>query len=145
MFTSDQINIITFCAAECARQGSGEQSVAWMVSAYNKVISIVCSCSGITAGDILELGTLVEPEVNANGFRRTSVTFANCSVIGWENIERQIANLLDAQTMLTPTEFYREFEWIHPFGDGNGRVGAILYNMLNGTLMNPVIPPQVEF
>lgn len=39
-------------------------------------------------------------------------------------------------------EFYFEYENIHPFVDGNGRTGKILYNYLLGTLENPVLPPN---
>jgi hypothetical protein len=38
--------------------------------------------------------------------------------------------------------FYFEYEEIHPFQDGNGRTGKILYNYLKGTLDNPQLPPN---
>jgi fido (protein-threonine AMPylation protein) len=39
-------------------------------------------------------------------------------------------------------QFYYEYENIHPFRDGNGRTGKILYNYLLGTLDNPKMPPN---
>jgi hypothetical protein len=38
--------------------------------------------------------------------------------------------------------FYFEYEEIHPFRDGNGRTGKILFNYLKGTLDNPQMPPN---
>jgi hypothetical protein len=36
-------------------------------------------------------------------------------------------------------EWYAAFEFLHPFRDGNGRTGKILFNWLTGTLENPVL------
>ena len=42
----------------------------------------------------------------------------------------------------TVDDWYVAYEWIHPFGDGNGRTGKILHNWLNGTLDDPVLVPD---
>lgn len=39
-------------------------------------------------------------------------------------------------------QFYYEYEEIHPFVDGNGRSGKILYNYLLGRLDDPIMPPN---
>lgn len=36
----------------------------------------------------------------------------------------------------------KQFLWIHPFADGNGRVGFLLFNYLMGTLDNPLPLPD---
>jgi Fic family protein len=145
LFTNYQIAIIEFCARECERQGSGEASVAWMLNAYNYAAERWAVDKTITVEDILIMAAMIEPEKNANGFRRVNVSFRNLSVVGWENIDRQIANLLAAQDSLDALSFYTELEKIHPLLDGNGRLGAILYNVLNTKLFCPVTPPEVAF
>lgn len=43
---------------------------------------------------------------------------------------------------LTPAQIYQEFETIHPFEGGNGRVGAPLYNMARGKMLELETPPS---
>ena len=37
---------------------------------------------------------------------------------------------------------YHIFQMIHPFRDGNGRTGKILFNWLRGSLNYPEMPPN---
>lgn len=39
----------------------------------------------------------------------------------------------------TADDWYLMFEFVHPFGDGNGRTGKVLHNWLLGTLFDPVL------
>jgi Fic family protein len=92
--------------------------------------------------DVENLYALVEPKKNRNGFRVTNVVVAG-KVIPWENIRRQMEQLLAVQNDLTPVEFYKEFEEIHAGADGNGRVGSLLFNYLSNTMTYPAAPPDV--
>lgn len=136
MFNNEQFAAIHFCARECKNQRSGELSVGWMLDAYEYATTIQ---PPLTVKDILIIGSLVEPTKIVT-FRHVPITFSNGSKVPWENIDRQIDSLIEAQSRLTPTEFYIEFEQIHPFEDGNGRTGAILFNLLNNTLNQPKMP-----
>ncbi len=138
--------IVDFCAGECSRQGSGPLSVAWMLNAYDFAVRKHAENAGvIVEEDVLEMLAMIEPEQNAGGYRNTNVRFNNGVTLGWQNIERQMFNLIRFQDERNPLEFYIELECIHPADDGNGRLGAILINWKSGTLLSPTVPPQVDF
>lgn len=139
---------IIFCARECEMQESGEYSVADMCAALifaldNKNHGVPLSLDLIRA-----MGRLVEPKKNQNGFRSTPVYFQNDQTkqaLAPRQIWRALEMLITQGHNLTPDERYVEFQKIHPFNDGNGRTGAILYNVYwvgGENLEYPAIPPN---
>ncbi len=145
LLSLSQIGVVAYCADECRRQKSGELSVWWMLNAYQHLANFRTADATrpkLTAALVEELYGEVEPRVNKGGFRLTNVVVGG-KVIGWQHIRQQMDNLIAAQDDLSPVEFYREFEEIHAGSDGNGRVGSLLFNYLQGTLAAPVAPPDV--
>lgn len=139
-FTPGQMHIINFCAKECELQQSGEVSVGNMLAAWNYAQQIYPEPPN--EADILLLGRLVEPVKNNRGYRTVGVHVGGNVKSHHEDIPRLMERLLAAQDDLSPEKWFKEYEDVHPFRDGNGRTGSILLNWLKGTLHKPVWPPN---
>lgn len=171
MFSPEQLSVIKYCTEECIRQQSGMASVYNMINAWDHADwqrDENDKPKRIDSEFVQRIGMLVEPEENSGGFRthKIGITDPNAPFgvrdIGsdWKEIRRHIETLLasyyesgigkiDAKTngwhemSVTPEDqFYLLFEGIHPFGDGNGRTGKILYNYLLDSMDNPKMPPN---
>lgn len=133
--------VITWAAQECEWQGSGERSVPWMVEGW--LYAMEYKDAPITELDIKTLGMLVEPRHNYNGYRQVGVRVGYSIKPDWKEVPDLMKGIIPVQGALLPAEWFREYEEIHPFRDGNGRTGNILYNWLCGTLDDPQMPPNL--
>jgi len=88
----------------------------------------------ITPTDIWYLSNISSKN---SGYRYTPVTFKNGDFgVKSEFIERQLC-ILCKFLQQNPDEFFIEFEKVHPYNDGNGRVGEIIYYWMTGNFNTP--------
>lgn len=141
---SDIIHFGRWAAQECEWQGSGEKSVAHLIEATINAHWHQSTNGQLNEYHIQTLGGLVD-ERNNFGFRQEPVWVSGQEMPKWGDLPMMMGAFVGLLPTSTPTEAFETFEKIHPFVDGNGRVGAIIYNWLNGTL-HPgklVFPPNV--
>lgn len=143
------MTVIEYVTEEVRRQGhdihslDGIQRVAWMLDAW------ICAIEDRRRRPIIVdaeyLGKFVEREKNRDGFRKCGVRVGRRICPQPKDVPDLLDRLWQHRDAMTPLEFYKEFELIHPFVDGNGRTGKILLNWLNGTLLDPIFPPADLF
>lgn len=138
VLTQAQLRVVRWAAEECKRQRSGELSVAGMVEAWNYAMRR----STLGQEAILHMAKLIEPEVNAKGWRSVNVRVGYDVKGPWEEVPRQMALYVNGLEDMEAEEAYRHFEQIHPFRDGNGRVGTLIYNWKRCSLETPIHPPD---
>lgn len=137
--------VVCWAAQECMWQGSGEASVYRMIDAWSYAHRHRARSIGVK--EVLELGRRVEPEANRMGIRHVRVAVGFEEKMLPEHIRTALRGLIDIQPDIPAGKadagsWFKDFEDIHPFVDGNGRTGSILYNWLLGTLDKPIHPPN---
>jgi fido (protein-threonine AMPylation protein) len=69
--------------------------------------------------------------------------------LAWQEVPEALGELIEDQPKAGSanqeniTEWFRRYEDIHPWRDGNGRTGSILHNWLCSTLDEPIHPPNL--
>ena len=143
------MKVIDYIVEEVARQGhdvsalDGIERVGWMLDAWSYALR--AKYRKPTVQDAIILGKMVESRKNINGLRQCAVRVGNRICPDWQTVPESLERLFEHGNMLTPLEFYKAFEEIHPFVDGNGRVGKVVYCWLLGKLLDPVFPPSDLF
>lgn len=155
MFHAKHLAIVKYCAEEISRQHDGPLEVSYLIHCWqdamerrDKLAKMQVSPHEALTGDLVRhWGFQVLPHKNAGGWRRVNLEWGQTGEpigVHFRDVERAMANWVEAvqETRLLPAEAYKEFELIHPFADGNGRTGKIIYNWLLDSLDDPKMPPD---
>lgn len=134
--------VVTVATQECLRQNVGIDRVAMLLEAYCLAYEII----DLRLDDIMSLALLVEPTTRGQ-FRVGAVTFQNGGIsTNPASIPEQMVRLFShLEPGISAYDFVRSFELIHPFSDGNGRLGWIIYNHLRGSMDKPDPLPDFKF
>ena len=139
--------ILEFIKGEVARQGhdlatmDGFERVVWMANAWEYAMRHT-NYSSLVEAHVISIGQRVEVGRNARGYRQVWVRVGDHVCPPWEEVPKLMNILFSDLSNLTPEEFYKALLLIHPFEDGNGRTGKILYAWLKGELEAPTLPPN---
>lgn len=138
-------NIVAYCSEEVRRQQDGPLNVGYMVDAWMDALDRTYDGDELSLALVERWGTMVEPQDNWMGFRNGDVWIAGRLGTRVDRLDYSLKKWEGLLPNMTPLEAYKEFEFIHPFFDGNGRTGKIILNYLNGTMLDPIFPPSDLF
>lgn len=132
---------IEFCCEEVARQYAyhlrdGYFAVPGMIEAWQNAV-LARYPSSISEKDIKRWAKLIEPTKNKDGYRTVGVRVGSSIPPPPEEVPQRMARYIEQLPNMAPEEAYLAFEAIHPFRDGNGRVGKIIFFYLRNEMDKP--------
>lgn len=147
------MTVAEYCQEEVSRQGhnihmlEGIERVGWMLNGWAYALNVLFDFHPYpTVDSLLQIGRMVEPYENSTGWRTCQVMVGGNVCPNPDRVPTLLVSLFESlpsyldEGAVIP--FYKALLEIHPFLDGNGRTGKIILNWLNGSLLNPIFPPN---
>lgn len=140
------MDLLTWICDAVHRQGDGPLMVPRMMKAYEVARDHANAMGGYfkpTAHIILEIAAEVHG-LNVNGFRQQKIKIRNGDILPVCDFERALNLLADAwdEGEILDDEWYYRFQQLHPFLDGNGRTGQIVWHFLDPIRLGFERPPR---
>ena len=99
--------------------------------------------SEITQRDLRMIHSELFPDIDERGmFRTRIVTVGGNSTCDPLHIQEEMDKLGDISTSTKLTQWYTNFQIIHPFIDGNGRVGGVALAVMSAVKCGFMIVPK---
>lgn len=136
--------LLRYLCEEIERQKDRPICVADLAAAWDRAALERDAGLPLTVDRIQEWGRLAKPDMNAQGFRTRTVWIGDDEGAPPYLIRTRLLDLCDRvkRREWDAAKAYYHFEKIHPFADGNGRTGKILYNYILDTMDMPTLPPD---
>ncbi len=149
------MDVLDYVVSETERQSGTTREAVGMLRAYDLFVEAHQRKAPITESLVLGSTSFIN---GLNGYRAVPAVFnQGMPALPPGDVLRQAMRrwyeMLDSLVSVpgyhnqfdTPREvadyFTLEFLQIHPFADGNGRIGSLVWNFLNNTLYKPVPMP----